>query len=341
MCTKRNHRFEPLLRRSTEQVDRVTVAENRCHRMRGVAETPTDNTRGNSKMKVSVVIPVFNDHGSLERCLRGLEQQSLPLDEFEVIIVDNGSSEPVHVAYAGHHRIEVETRPGSYAARNKGITVAGAPIIAFTDADCIPSPGWLEAALTFFAEHPEIASIGGSVQVFPEDPLHRTPIEVYEAEHGFPQEVYVGKRRFAATANLFVRRTVFDGVGTFSSDLRSGGDVEFGNRSIDAGYPMRYVEAAMVRHPARRSFQSYTKKQRRTMAGTRDLASLRGNPYPYPIPGAMRNLLPPFRSILRALGDSSIGPVRDRVKYSMAIVVTHYARAFYRFFLRYDRSSPR
>ncbi|NHZ70823.1 MAG: hypothetical protein GWP18_04200 [Proteobacteria bacterium] len=55
----------------------------------------------------------------------------------------------------------------------------------------------------------------------------------------------------------------------------------------------------------------------------------------------MRNLLPPFRSILRALGDSSIGPVRDRVKYSMAIVVTHYARAFYRFFLRYDRSSPR
>ncbi|MCL1594635.1 MAG: glycosyltransferase [Actinomycetia bacterium] len=292
-------------------------------------------------MKVSVVIPVFNDHSSLERCLAGLEQQTLSSNDFEVIIVDNGSSEPVRVDYDGHHRVEVETRPGSYAARNKGIAVARAPIIAFTDADCIPSPGWLASAVAFLNDHPDVASIGGSVQVFPQDPEHRTPIEIYEAEHGFPQQVYVEKRRFAATANLLVRSNVFDAVGTFSSDLRSGGDVEFGNRSIDAGYPMRYVASAMVRHPARRSFESYTKKQRRTMSGTRDLASLRGNPYPYPIPGAMRNLLPPFRSILRAIGDPTIGPLKDRLKYSVAIVVTHYARAFYRFFLRRNGSSPR
>ena len=292
-------------------------------------------------MKVSVVIPVFNDHRSLALCLKGLQQQTLPPDEFEIIVVDNGSTKPIHIEEAGSVTVVRETEPGSYAARNRGISAATAPIIAFTDADCIPTPEWLEEGIGFLETHPDIFSVGGAVDVFPRDPEHRTPIEVYEAVHGFPQQVYVTRRKFAATANLFVRHCVFHEVGTFDTALRSGGDVEFGNRSIDAGYTMRFAGSVVVRHPARRTFRSYVKKQRRTMAGTRDLAHLRGWPYPYPVPGALRNMIPPFRSILRACRDTSIGPIKDRLKYSAAIVVTHYARAFYRFFLRFDRSSPR
>jgi len=306
-----------------------------------MATLPQVVQEGIEDMKVSVVVPVFNDHGGLSICLEALNEQTLPSSDFEIIIVDNGSDQPVTVEYPENARVEIEIQPGSYAARNKAIATARAPIVAFTDADCIPDPGWLESGAAYLDSHPDVSSIGGPVRVFPRDPLHRTPAEVYEAVHGFPQEIYIAERGFAATANLMVRRGVFDAVGSFNADLRSGGDVEFGQRSSSAGYAMAFAGTATVRHPARRTLDSYTKKLRRTMSGTRDLAALRGNAYPYPFPGAVRNLLPPIPSILRAWGNADIGPPKDRLKYSYALLVMHYVRAFYRFYLRLDRSSPR
>lgn len=89
---------------------------------------------------VSVVIPVFNDAERLEMCLRALEDQTYPADRYEVILVDNGSDasmEGLAAGFAGT-RVAYEDRPGSYAARNKGVSLARGEVVAFTDSDCVP-----------------------------------------------------------------------------------------------------------------------------------------------------------------------------------------------------------
>lgn len=292
-------------------------------------------------MRLSVVIPVHNDQVRLVLCLRALEAQTLSADDFEVIIVDNGSLEPIDVDIARNMRVIAEPQLGSYAARNRGIEDAAAPIIAFTDADCIPDPTWLSEGLTYLDKHPGVSSTGGHIEVFASDPSHRTPTEVYESMHGFRQDRYVANQQFAATANLFVRSTVFEAVGTFNAALRSGGDVEFGNRSIDAGYRMEYVSSVVARHPSRRTVRSFVNKMFRTMAGMRDLATIRGQAFPFSLKGTVKLLVPPIPTVVRALRNDHVGPPADRFKYAYAVFVIHYARIACRIALRLGARSPR
>jgi len=91
--------------------------------------------------KVSVVLPVFNDRQWLETCLEALEHQTYPKDCYEVVVVDNASTVDLKGLVARFQQAHYcyEQKPGSYAARNKGLLTAIGKIIAFTDSDCIPA----------------------------------------------------------------------------------------------------------------------------------------------------------------------------------------------------------
>jgi glycosyltransferase involved in cell wall biosynthesis len=292
-------------------------------------------------MRLSVIIPVYNDQDRLIMCLRALEAQTLAAEDFEVIAVDNGSREPIAVETASNTRIVTELRPGSYAARNTGVEHATGTVIAFTDADCIPDPTWLSEGLTYLDDHPDVSRVGGRVEIFAQDPDHRTPAELYESVHGFPQEQYVTNRGFAATANLLVRNSVFEVVGPFDADLRSGGDVEFGQRSTDMGHTLDYLDAMLVRHPARRTLKELSAKQQRTIAGARDLAISSGEPTPYPLSAVLRSMIPPLPTMMNGLRNTDIGPMADRVKFTYATLFSHYAKALFKFRLLLGARSPR
>ena len=95
---------------------------------------------------VSVVIPVYNDSVRLKTCLQALEAQTYPKEVYEVIVVDNGSDESIEpvVAEFPQARASYETHPGSYAARNKGVSISRGEVLAFTDLDDILAPDWIE-----------------------------------------------------------------------------------------------------------------------------------------------------------------------------------------------------
>ncbi len=292
-------------------------------------------------LRLSVVIPVYDDDASLRLCLRALEGQALESDAFEVIVVDNGSPRPPDIAFTGNVRLVVESEPGSYAARNRGIREAGADLIAFTDADCIPEPEWATVAVEVARDRPDVGLFGGPVEVFARDPRHRTPVEVYESIHAFPQETYVTDRHFAVTANLVVRRSVFDGVGPFDTHLRSGGDVEFGQRAGASGHTIMHVPEMRVLHPARRTVHEYRQKLARTIAGARDLAAVRGEAYPYSLASVAREVLPPIPTCVAVALDQQIVPMRDRWKAAYAVGVIHYLRVYYKLTTRFVAASPR
>ena len=203
--------------------------------------------------EISVVVPHLNQPDLLELCLDSLAAQTLPPDRFEVIVVDNGSRvlPEAEVARFPFARLVVEPVAGPGPARNRGIALARAPIMGFLDSDCIAEPGWLAALLAAFAARPAAGILGGAVLIFAAGPRPNVA-EAFDLVYGIRQEVTIARHGFAATANLAVRREVFDAVGRFAG-LAISEDMEWGMRADAAGHPTRFVPEAVVRHPARTS----------------------------------------------------------------------------------------
>lgn len=292
-------------------------------------------------MRVSVVIPVFDDEEALASCLDAIGSQSFPSSEVEVLVVDNGSTTPIADPGTPNVRVLREDRPGSYHARNAALAEVRGEIIAFTDADCRPTPDWLDRGVAFLDAHPDVDLVGGRIDVFFADPAKPTPVEMYERVHAFVQQESVETEDYAATANLIVRRTVIDDVGGFEADLKSGGDVEFCKRAVAAGHAIAYADDVLVLHPARSEFGEYHRRLKRTISGARDRAAMKGEPYPFPWSAIARESLPPIPTMVRELADPSLGPLMHRGKLALATFVIHYQRWYHKLAVRFSRHSPR
>lgn len=218
-------------------------------------------------LPVSVIIPVYNDGARLARCLQALAVQSLGAGRFEVIVVDNGSRDsPAEVvADFPFARLLTEALPGSYNARNAGAAIARGTCLAFTDSDCRPDRDWLANAVDYFVAHPAVSAIGGRIEL--DSGAKPSAAALYERIYAFRQDRYVGQHGFAATANLIVRRNVFEEVGSFDGVRKSGGDLEWGQRLAAAGHVMRYVPQVVVHHPVRGALGELVRKRRRTAGG--------------------------------------------------------------------------
>lgn len=220
---------------------------------------------------VSVIVPVFNDPDRIRTCIEALLAQSYPCERYEVIIVDNGSTDDTRRIVRQYPVVSlIEDRlQGSYAARNKGLGCAKGEILAFTDSDCIPRKDWLERGVACLTRMPECTVLGGSVELFLKNPARPTIAGLYDQLWGFPQQRYV-EAGFAPTANLFTRRCAFEIAGPFNSQLKSGGDREWGLRATAYGFQVVYARDAVVRHPARESLGELCAKARRVIGGNRD-----------------------------------------------------------------------
>lgn len=217
---------------------------------------------------VSIIIPSFNDNARLELAVEAIEGQNYPGD-FEILVVDNGSDE-VPQLDTSRSTLLHEAAPGSYNARNKALGVAKGDYFAFTDSDCIPDKDWLRKGIEALLSNPDAGLVGGRVQIFPQNVENAEIAELFDMAIGFPQAHYIANGHYAATANMFTRKTVFDTVGNFRGDLKSGGDADWGKRVHAAGFPLIYEADALVLHPARASHAEIVKKVRRTTGGERD-----------------------------------------------------------------------
>ncbi|RMF65025.1 MAG: glycosyltransferase [Cyanobacteria bacterium J069] len=215
--------------------------------------------------RISVVIPHFNDLDNLKVCLDCLMRQTLPMDQFEIIVADNNSSAGLEAVkavadeVAGHQvQVVLASIQGAGAARNCGVLASQADVLAFTDSDCQPAPTWLECGLRAI-EQADI--VGGKVQVVLDDPNTLHPVEAFEAVFAFNNQDYVTEKRFSVTANLLVSRTVFDAVGGFRQSVSE--DKDWCHRAIAAGYSLIYQDDVCVGHPARRSWGELVRKWQR------------------------------------------------------------------------------
>ncbi len=230
---------------------------------------------------VSVIIPVQNDRTRLQTCLQALYYQTYPYHRYEVIVVDNNSTEdiPSITQQFANVQYTTEAKPGNNAARNQGLSIARGEFIAFTDADCIPDREWLAEGVRSLLTNPDAGIIGGVIQFFCQGD-RPTPVEYADSVCYLQQAVYVKRDRYAAGANLFTRRSVFEQVGGFEERLLNLGDKEWGQRVAAAGFEVRYAERAIVHHPARVTLSALLTKARRQTQAQITLGELRGECLP-------------------------------------------------------------
>ncbi len=207
-----------------------------------------------SASRIAIIIPHYDDHDRLGRCLAALAPQIGAGDE--VVVVDNASPRRPHVPEGV--RLVVEAEKGAAVARNRGVAETVAPVLLFLDCDCVPARDWLATARGL-AERADL--IGGTVTVFDESPPPRSGAEAFETVFAFDNRGYVERKGFSVTANLLTHRKVLDTIGGFRPGLSE--DLEWCRRATAAGYRLVHEEAIRVAHPTRRDWPALEKKWRR------------------------------------------------------------------------------
>ena len=202
--------------------------------------------------RVSVVIATYNRAELLPRLIGALEAQTLPPSSFEVIFVDDGSTDGTVELLAGLARrstLSIQIlgdgrNRRQAAARNIGWGRARAPVVAFTDDDCVPTPSWLERGLEALGVAPRIV-VGRTLP----DPAQQ------HLEGPFSRTITVRDATYFETCNIFYRRSDLEAAGGFDEAFsRHGGeDTDLGWRIRRRGVEGVFAPEALVHHDVKPS----------------------------------------------------------------------------------------
>jgi mycofactocin system glycosyltransferase len=224
---------------------------------------------------VSIIVPSYNREDQLERCLRSLLELDYPGDCVEVIVVDDASTDGTPAMlqrmvqeFAAKwrvlHVVRHSRRQGVAISRNTGALYEGndmpgqplqlpsSDLLAYIDSDCVASPGWLAELVPAFQDV-HVAAVGGMIRAYERESV----LGRYEDVRSSlfmgvrAQQVQLeGPLKYLPTANLIVRRAVWQEVGGFAP-LTFGEDVDFCRRLLVNGHSMLYLPQGVVYHDYR------------------------------------------------------------------------------------------
>ena len=281
------------------------------------SRVPRLGSIGAEGVQFSVVVPFRNARNSIADCVESLLTQSYPADDFEIIVVDNDSTDGSAELVSHHPRLNLtrEAKRGAYAARNRGASEASGTIIAFTDADCVPDADWL-SRIDAEMRSPRVGIVIGSLapagSSFALSAL--TAYEDTKDEYvltGRSAELYYGH-----AGNMAVRRGLFEELGGFVERDR-GSDTEFVRRAVDRQScdVVRYCREAAVKHTELTGPWAYYRKM---FVYARHRRSESGSTYARPLQN--RERMHVFRAAAREHGYSTLRSARAGVLLSLAAV---------------------
>ena len=213
----------------------------------------------NDPVKISVVIPALNEQENIEHCLAHLCSQTLPSASFEVLVIDNGSSDETVARARGFQerlplRILELPRCTISELRNRGAAAASGAVLAFLDADCMAGPDWLETVLarqqddTIWGAHYKIQRDASWVG--------RTWFRYQAIEQSGPVSFLPG-------GCLITTKAVFEAVGGFNTEIHTSEDVDLCARARRAGMGVfAYPELAVHHEGTPRTLARFWRQNR-------------------------------------------------------------------------------
>ena len=198
---------------------------------------------------VTVVVCTRDRHEQLARALPAVVAELGPSDGLLVVDSASRGNQTAEVAATlGLHCLRVD-EPGLSRARNAGLRAADAPVVAFTDDDCRPLPGWLDAVREPFSD-PAVGFVTGRVTADATGPGNSLLAAEEPARYDGPRDV----AGIGHGANMAFRRSALDAVGPFDerlgagAALRSGEDADMLYRCLEGGWHGVYAPSAVVAH---------------------------------------------------------------------------------------------
>jgi len=201
------------------------------------------------KPRISVVIPAYQEAETIDRCLAALAGQTAPAEQFEVIVVDDGSTDGTAERVQAHPGVclLVQERAGPAAARNRGMDRARGEIVLFTDADCEPAPDWIERMAAPF-DDPQVDGVKGAYRTRQRELVAR----FVQAEYEDKYDQMAGRATidFVDTYAAGYRRAVLVASGGFDPAFPSASveDQELSFRLARQGHRLVFAPQACVYH---------------------------------------------------------------------------------------------
>ena len=194
---------------------------------------------------ISVIIPTCHRNDFLALCLDCLAPgvQSLPPEQYEVIVSDDGARSTAQQMVQEHYpwaKWVAGPRRGPAANRNHGASEAVGEWLAFTDDDCLPLPGWLEGYVQALDERVSVYEGKTTCAAGITSPLYQAPVNLTGG--------------YLWSCNFLIRSSLFHDAGGFESDFQMPTieDIDFYERLCQRGEQSQFVPAAIVDHPPRK-----------------------------------------------------------------------------------------
>jgi len=213
-------------------------------------------------VRFSIVVPIFNSQHVIHRCLDALVNQTVPRQRYEILVVDDGSTEPIPQALETNPDITLIRIPhgGPSAARNAGVAAAWGDIVAFTDSDCVPAPDWLEKITQPFGSK-RVVGVKGVYCTQQKELIAR--FVQLEYQYKYDRMAKLPQVDFIDTYSAAYRRDIFLQNGGFDTSFTvpSVEDQEFSFRLAQKGYHLEFIPEAAVYHVHDRNLSDYWKRK--------------------------------------------------------------------------------
>jgi len=195
----------------------------------------------------SVIIPAYNAAGTIRETLEACLAQDFPRDEFEVIVVDDGSTDATQEIVAEFPGVVYihQDNAGAAVARNTGAAAAQGDILAFCDADSVHPPHWLQELKSSLQTDENIGIVGGIFAPSLDLPLFAA---VINEEIRYRHVNLSGSPSHLSGFSMAMRRSVFDEVGGYTPQFRRAQDAEFSYKVVERGYRLEVLRSVEVIH---------------------------------------------------------------------------------------------
>lgn len=203
--------------------------------------------------RISVIVPTCNRAAAVRLCLSALAAQRVPPEDFEVVVVDDGSTDDTEAAAASRPALRVtyvrQENAGANAARNRAVNHAAAPLLLFVNDDTIADPGLLAVHLEAHAAAPDPRlAVLGRMTIHPD--YARSPFSPLHHDASFAPLAGRDEVPWTSffTCNVSVKAAFLAEVGGFDSALRWHEDIELGERMHRHGLRLLYRPEALGYH---------------------------------------------------------------------------------------------
>jgi glycosyltransferase involved in cell wall biosynthesis len=213
-------------------------------------------------MKCSVIIPAYNSGSTISTCLKSALNQSIPKRDYEVILVDDGSTDnTIGIAESYSVKIIKQSNQGPAAARNRGAEEAKGNVLIFTDSDCQTDKEFVETILTPFEKDRQIVGVQGSYRTRQEQFVAR--FAQVEIETRYKKMAKNQNIDFIGTYAAAYERKVFRNCGGFDTSFprASGEDADFSYKLQKSGHKMIFKREAFVYHQHPSTLSKYLKSK--------------------------------------------------------------------------------